>query len=103
MDPQEVNKLFVGSTRLGSDAIVLFVRALCSISADELRDTAAPRVYSLAKIVECAHFNMGRIRLVWSRIWAVLSEYFIKARDIDIDILISIYLLSYLSIYSIYR
>jgi hypothetical protein len=38
----------------------------------------APRVFSLAKIVEIAHYNMTRIRLVWSRIWAVLSDYFIQ-------------------------
>lgn len=53
-----------------------FVRCLVTISLDELRDAAAPRVFSLTKIVEISHFNMGRIRLVWSRIWAVLSQYF---------------------------
>lgn len=54
-----------------------FVRALAAISNDELKDARAPRAFSLTKIVEVAHFNMGRIRLVWSRIWSVLSEYFI--------------------------
>lgn len=53
------------------------MKALTAVSADELRDSRAPRVFSLTKIVEVAHFNMTRIRLVWSRIWAVLSEYFI--------------------------
>ena len=43
-------------------AIVIFVRALASISQDELRDARAPRVFSLSKIVEIAHYNMGRIR-----------------------------------------
>ena len=43
-------------------AIVSFVRALCAISLDELRDARAPRVFSLAKIVEIAHYNMTRIR-----------------------------------------
>lgn len=57
-----------------------FVRALTAVSYDELRDARAPRVFSLTKIVEVAHFNMTRIRLVWSRIWAVLSEYFITVR-----------------------
>lgn len=45
-------------------AIVIFVRALASISQDELRDARAPRVFSLSKIVEIAHYNMGRIRWV---------------------------------------
>lgn len=26
----------------------------------------------------CSHFNMTRIRLVWSRIWAELSDYFVS-------------------------
>jgi brefeldin A-inhibited guanine nucleotide-exchange protein len=34
-------------------------------------------VYTLGKVVEFAHFNMGRVRLVWRRIWAVLSDYFV--------------------------
>ena len=47
-----------------TQAIVSFVRALCAISLDELRDARAPRVFSLAKIVEIAHYNMTRIRCV---------------------------------------
>ena len=53
------------------------MRSLTSISLDELRDAKAPRVFSLTKIVEIAHYNMTRIRLVWGRIWSILSEYFI--------------------------
>ena len=37
----------------------------CPPPQDELRDVRAPRVFSLTKIVEIAHFNMGRIR--WER------------------------------------
>ncbi|GAX80611.1 hypothetical protein CEUSTIGMA_g8046.t1 [Chlamydomonas eustigma] len=76
-DSHELNQVFLRSGRLDSEAIVSFVRALCAISLDELRDARAPRVFSLAKIVEIAHYNMTRIRLVWSRIWSVLSDYFI--------------------------
>ncbi|WIA22572.1 hypothetical protein OEZ86_009559 [Tetradesmus obliquus] len=77
VDTAQLNKVYVSSSRLDSDAIVAFVRCLAAISLDELRDARAPRVFSLTKIVEIAHFNMGRIRLVWSRIWAVLSAYFV--------------------------
>ncbi len=39
-----------------------FVRALSQVAQEELRPVAAPRVYSLTKIVEISHFNMSRIR-----------------------------------------
>ncbi|PSC72251.1 brefeldin A-inhibited guanine nucleotide-exchange 2-like [Micractinium conductrix] len=78
VDVQELNRLFVNSGRLDSEAIVHFVRTLSAIAAEELRPVACPRVFSLTKIVEIAHFNMGRIRLVWSRIWAVLADFFIE-------------------------
>ncbi len=47
---------------LDSNAIVDFVRALSQVAQEELRPVAAPRVYSLTKIVEISHFNMSRIR-----------------------------------------
>lgn len=59
-----------------SEAVVAFVKAMCAVSLEEL-EARCPRVYTLAKIVEIAHFNMDRIRLVWGRIWNVLSEFFI--------------------------
>ena len=61
-----------------SEAVIEFVSTLCTVAQEELRPAASPRVFSLTKIVECAHFNMGRIRLVWGRIWAVLSDFFIE-------------------------
>jgi brefeldin A-inhibited guanine nucleotide-exchange protein len=54
----------VCSGLLDSEAIVDFVRALCHVAQEELRPAAAPRVYSLTKIVEISHFNMSRIRCV---------------------------------------
>lgn len=69
VDVQELNRLFVNSGRLDSEAIVLFVKTLGAISAEELRPVACPRVFSLTKIVEIAHFNMGRIRRVGERWW----------------------------------
>ncbi|XP_075519219.1 LOW QUALITY PROTEIN: brefeldin A-inhibited guanine nucleotide-exchange protein 2-like [Primulina tabacum] len=73
----EVNRIFTRSQKLNSEAIVDFVKALCKVSMDELRSTSDPRVFSLTKIVEIAHYNMNRIRLVWSKIWQVLSEFFV--------------------------
>ncbi len=54
--------LSMRSGLLDSEAIVEFVRALCHVAQEELRPTAAPRVYSLTKIIEISHFNMSRIR-----------------------------------------
>ncbi|KAG6550387.1 hypothetical protein Mapa_008350 [Marchantia paleacea] len=73
----EMNKIFTRSQRLNSEAIVDFVKALCKVSMEELRSPSDPRVFSLTKIVEIAHFNMNRIRLVWSRIWHVLADFFV--------------------------
>jgi brefeldin A-inhibited guanine nucleotide-exchange protein len=33
-------------------------------------------MFSLQKIVEISYYNMGRIRLQWSRIWKVIGEHF---------------------------
>nr|XP_022909344.1 brefeldin A-inhibited guanine nucleotide-exchange protein 1 [Onthophagus taurus]XP_022909345.1 brefeldin A-inhibited guanine nucleotide-exchange protein 1 [Onthophagus taurus] len=71
-----VDRIFTGSTRLDGDAIVDFVKALCQVSLDELAYHSQPRMFSLQKIVEISYYNMGRIRLQWSKIWQVLGEHF---------------------------
>lgn len=71
-----VDRIFTGSTRLDGEAIVDFVKALCQVSLDELAYTSHPRMFSLQKIVEISYYNMGRIRLQWSKIWQVLGEHF---------------------------
>ncbi|CAH1100996.1 unnamed protein product [Psylliodes chrysocephalus] len=71
-----VDRIFTGSTRLDGDAIVDFVKALCKVSLEELAHSGHPRMFSLQKIVEISYYNMGRIRLQWSRIWQVLGEHF---------------------------
>ncbi|KAI8028527.1 Brefeldin A-inhibited guanine nucleotide-exchange protein 2 [Camellia lanceoleosa] len=73
----EMNRIFSRSQKLNSEAIIDFVKALCKVSMEELRSTSDPRVFSLTKIVEIAHYNMNRIRLVWSSIWHVLSDFFV--------------------------
>ncbi|RWS13810.1 brefeldin A-inhibited guanine nucleotide-exchange protein 1-like isoform X6 [Dinothrombium tinctorium] len=73
-----VDRIFTGSTRLDGDAIVDFVRALCQVSNEELSHPFHPRMFSLQKIVEISYYNMGRIRLQWSRIWEILGDHFNK-------------------------
>ncbi|KAF0935706.1 hypothetical protein E2562_035754 [Oryza meyeriana var. granulata] len=74
----ELNHIFAHSQRLNSDAIVAFVKALCKVSMTELHSPTEPRIFCLTKIVEIAHYNMNRIRLVWSHIWKVLSDFFVS-------------------------
>lgn len=74
----EMNRIFTRSQKLNSEAIIDFVKALCKVSIEELRSPSDPRVFSLTKIVEIAHYNMNRIRLVWSSIWNVLSDFFVN-------------------------
>ncbi|KAG8503184.1 hypothetical protein CXB51_001039 [Gossypium anomalum] len=72
-----LNHVFAHSQRLNSEAIVAFVKALCKVSISELQSPTNARVFSLTKLVEIAHYNMNRIRLIWSRMWNVLSDFFL--------------------------
>ena len=69
-----VDRIFSGSRNLSGDAIVHFVKALCQVSKDEISHNRG--MYSLNKLVEISYYNMERIRLEWSRIWAVLGNHF---------------------------
>lgn len=51
----EMNRIFIRSQKLNSEAIVDFVKALCKVSMEELRSTSDPRVFSLTKMVEIAY------------------------------------------------
>uniref|UniRef100_A0A8C5SF51 SEC7 domain-containing protein n=1 Tax=Laticauda laticaudata TaxID=8630 RepID=A0A8C5SF51_LATLA len=83
-----VDRIFTGSTRLDGNAIVDFVRWLCAVSMDELLSATHPRMFSLQKIVEISYYNMGRIRLQWSRIWEVIGDHFNKVCQSILYILI---------------
>ena len=74
-----VDRVFTMSANLNSDAVVDFVEALRQVSLQELQSASAPRVFSLQKIIEVTCYNMGRIRLVWTKIWATLAPYFAAA------------------------
>jgi len=78
IDVAQIELLFNRSTSLGSTAIVHFVTQLARVSVEELALADQPRIFSLQKLVEVADYNMGRIRLVWQRIWRVLSKHFVE-------------------------
>ncbi|CAG8513048.1 4016_t:CDS:10 [Dentiscutata erythropus] len=74
-----VDKVFSSSSKLSGTAIVEFVRALSSVSWEEIQSstmTEHPRMFSLQKLVEISYYNMGRIRMEWSNIWAILGDHF---------------------------
>ncbi|GMH39854.1 hypothetical protein BSKO_07758 [Bryopsis sp. KO-2023] len=76
----EMDKVFVGSNELDGDAVLVFTRALCAVSLEELNpEEGVPRVFSLRKLVECAYYNLDRIRLVWSRLWSAISAHLVNA------------------------
>ena len=54
------------------------------VSRDELAQSQ-PRMFSLTKLVEISYYNMGRIRLQWSRIWKILGEHFNRVRAGVVD------------------
>jgi brefeldin A-inhibited guanine nucleotide-exchange protein len=58
-----------------------FVQALAYVSWQEISTSAlaptdSPRTFSLQKLVEISYYNMSRIRLEWSNIWAILGDHF---------------------------
>jgi brefeldin A-inhibited guanine nucleotide-exchange protein len=71
----EYEIIFNKTVLLDQESIVDFVKSLCEISREELANKDSPRIFSLQKVVEVAEFNMSRIRLVWSKIWNIISEH----------------------------
>jgi brefeldin A-inhibited guanine nucleotide-exchange protein len=92
INPDLLDRIFIGSSGLGGESVHHFVRCLCEVSMLEISsnsslnnlrakdissDTLNPRVFSLQKIVEVADVNMfSRPRLQWGRIWSLLAAHF---------------------------
>ncbi|EPQ27561.1 uncharacterized protein PFL1_04699 [Pseudozyma flocculosa PF-1] len=73
------DRIFSSSASLSGTAIVDFVQSLSDVSWEEIQSsgmTDSPRLFSLQKLVEISYYNMGRIRMEWSHIWAILGEHF---------------------------
>lgn len=87
-----IDRIFLRSVQLTSEAIQHFVFQLCEVSRAEvthgstiatfrgrdfISDMSHPRVFSLQKLVEVADYNMAsRPRVVWANIWKDLSRHF---------------------------
>jgi brefeldin A-inhibited guanine nucleotide-exchange protein len=74
----QVDRIFTNSKNLSGKAIVYFVRHLCDVSWEEIESSSNnehPRMYCLQRLVEISFYNMGRIRVEWVNIWAILGEH----------------------------
>ncbi|KAK9788000.1 hypothetical protein WJX73_004027 [Symbiochloris irregularis] len=77
-----IQKVYARSGELNGDAVVVFVRALCAVSQEELSPAdheERPRAHSLSRLIDCGYNNLGRIRLIWRRLWAALSAHLVSA------------------------
>ncbi len=71
--------VFSSTPSLSGSAIVDFVQALSEVSWEEIQSsgmTDNPRLFSLQKLVEISYYNMERIRMEWSQVWAILGDHF---------------------------
>lgn len=69
-----IDELFTSTVTLDQETLVDFVRALCSVSKQELMEKPA-RIYSLQKVSIVAHFNVKREKFIWKDIWTIIGNY----------------------------
>lgn len=74
-----LDKVFTQSSQLSGDSIISFVAALTEVSWEEIESSGnseEPRMFSLQKMVDVSYYNMDRIRVEWSKLWAIMGESF---------------------------
>lgn len=74
-----MDKIFTKSASLSGKAIVDFVRALTEVSWEEIQSSGSsehPRTFSLQKMVDVSYYNMERVRIEWSQLWAIMGKSF---------------------------
>lgn len=74
-----IDKVFTNSANLSGENILAFVKALAEVVYEEIESSGQsnnPRTFSLQKVVDICYYNMSRIRLEWSQLWAVMGEIF---------------------------
>lgn len=74
-----MDKVFTNSSELSGEGIKDFVQALSEVASEEIESSGLssnPRMFSLQKVVDICYYNMSRIRLEWSQLWAIMGETF---------------------------
>ncbi|CAK61467.1 unnamed protein product (macronuclear) [Paramecium tetraurelia] len=82
----QIDKIFNMSINLDSNSILEFIRALCELSKEEIKQN---RTFLLSRLIEVADFNMDRIKIVWSRMWEIMREHFLEVgchQNVDLAI-----------------
>ncbi|KAL3231610.1 Protein transport protein SEC7 [Nakaseomyces bracarensis] len=76
-----MDNIFTKSAELSGNAIIDFIKALTEVSLEEIESSqyaSTPRMFSLQKMVDVCYYNMDRIKLEWSPVWAVMGRAFNK-------------------------
>ena len=76
-----MDNIFTKSSELSGNAIVDFIKALTAVSLEEIESSenaSTPRMFSLQKMVDVCYYNMDRIKLEWTPLWAVMGKAFNK-------------------------
>ena len=74
-----MDNIFTKSSELSGTAIVDFIKALTDVSLEEIESsqhTTTPRMFSLQRMIDVCYYNMDRIRLEWTPLWAVMGRTF---------------------------
>ncbi|KAG7807449.1 hypothetical protein KL921_004207 [Ogataea angusta] len=74
-----IDKVFSKSSEIEGNGIFDFIAALSEVAHEEIESSGQsqnPRIFSLQKMVDVCYYNMGRIRVQWSALWAVMNEKF---------------------------
>ncbi|KAL6452793.1 SEC7 Protein transport protein SEC7 [Candida maltosa Xu316] len=74
-----IDRIFTNSANLSGESIVEFVNALSEVAKEEIDSSGQssnPRTYSLQKVVDICYYNMNRIRLEWTHVWAAMGATF---------------------------
>ncbi|KAF1745191.1 hypothetical protein MXB_4086, partial [Myxobolus squamalis] len=78
-----MDHIFTNSITFEPDAIVYFVSRLCEVAKAELFQSDPPRPFTLQKILEVAYYNINRTRIVWNKIWSILSPFLIEVSSFE--------------------
>ena len=75
---ETIDLVFSNTAKLNPANILALTSALVTVSLETELLESPPRLFCAQRLVELADFNMGRIRLVWSKIWSLISPYFVR-------------------------
>jgi len=68
--------VFPETSKLDRESIIDFVKALCAISEREI-ESNPPRLYSLQRLGDVAHWNIDRPKFIWKEIWDIIGQHLI--------------------------